>query len=314
MTFSLPRPQLSWLLSTLFLAVVICASIVVTLSRTSQVGGWQALVVRSGSMEPAISTGSVVLVQKQSEYGPNDVITFRDGGQLVTHRVVEKKVVNWQSQYATKGDANDAPDKEVVTYSDIAGKVSFSVPFLGYFFSFLQTPLGVTLFVVIPGTILLYEHVKRIRQAWSSHRAVVALVALAFWSVLPIHTTLAVYATTTQVQEMIFATTRWILPEATFARDVAELKIAIAQAGGVDRIEFEVHYDHQVEGETVEEHVTGDVGKEISQEDLDLPAITIGTCSAEVCIPHEEVENMEIKLRFMNGEENVHEITAPFDF
>ena len=38
----------------------------------------KAYIVQSGSMQPAIGVGSIVIVQKSDSYNPNDVITFKN--------------------------------------------------------------------------------------------------------------------------------------------------------------------------------------------------------------------------------------------
>ena len=70
-----------------------------------------AYVVLSGSMEPEIPTGSVVVVDgRKKEWNPGDVITYRRGNMVVTHRIVEKS----EEGYCTKGDANAEEDAGIV--------------------------------------------------------------------------------------------------------------------------------------------------------------------------------------------------------
>lgn len=70
-----------------------------------------AYVVLSGSMEPEIPTGSVVVVDgRKKEWNPGDVITYRRGNMVVTHRIVEKS----EEGYYTKGDANAEEDAGIV--------------------------------------------------------------------------------------------------------------------------------------------------------------------------------------------------------
>jgi len=84
-------------------------------------GNIKFLTVLSGSMEPAIKMGSVVLVkpaQEQADYKIGDVITFGEISKIktpTTHRIYEIKVQGSQPVYITKGDANNAPDIREIT-------------------------------------------------------------------------------------------------------------------------------------------------------------------------------------------------------
>lgn len=93
---------------------------------------YQVFVVQSGSMEPSIPTGSLVLIKPQPNYVQNDVVTFRDldSGGTVTHRIV--KINATSTQFQTKGDANSSFDKDLIFPEQILGKVTHQVPYLGY--------------------------------------------------------------------------------------------------------------------------------------------------------------------------------------
>lgn len=98
--------------------------------------GYRPLVVYSGSMSPAIRTGSVVVIKPvQPEYlNIGDVISFRlaEGGPLVAHRVQARQLVDGKWVFQTKGDANKFPDPQPFVVENVAGKVVLDVPWLGY--------------------------------------------------------------------------------------------------------------------------------------------------------------------------------------
>src|SRR3972149_10295523 len=84
----------------------------------------QVFVVSSGSMAPAIPTGSVVVVAPQTEYKFGDVITFYNSAskkETTTHRVVG----NPDGQYRTAGDANDSVDPGPIPAERVIGSVRF---------------------------------------------------------------------------------------------------------------------------------------------------------------------------------------------
>ena len=91
-----------------------------------------AYVVLSGSMEPEIPTGSVVVVDgRKKEWNPGDVITYRRGNMVVTHRIVEKS----EEGYCTKGDANAEEDAGIVLEKQVIGNVIAALPWRNTLFS-----------------------------------------------------------------------------------------------------------------------------------------------------------------------------------
>lgn len=119
-----------------------CTAILGLFLLSASLLGIRSYAVLSGSMEPAISTGSVVLVNTdRRDPVVGDVITYRLGKNLVTHRV--SRVLD--DAYETRGDANDLPDGETVTSEQIIGCVSTAIPYLGYVIFFLRSKKGMLL-------------------------------------------------------------------------------------------------------------------------------------------------------------------------
>lgn len=106
--------------------------------------GLQPLVVRSGSMEPAVPTGSMVLVRRvpASAIRVGDVVTVeRADHTRVTHRVVALTRSGPAAQLTLKGDANQDPDPAPVTVTS-AQRLVFSAGGVGRFIAWLATPAG----------------------------------------------------------------------------------------------------------------------------------------------------------------------------
>jgi signal peptidase len=123
------------------------------------------LAVQSGSMEPAIHTGSVVIVAPQNDYKIGEIITFGELGETkipITHRIHDIKIVNGESVFITKGDANDVPDKNETPRSEVKGKVLFSIPLLGYLINFIKKPLGFALVIIVPALWIVFGEIKKI--------------------------------------------------------------------------------------------------------------------------------------------------------
>ena len=120
----------------------------------------QVFAVYSGSMEPAIMTGSALLSVPSDFYLPGDVITFTHQGKTITHRIAEKSYENNSVTYKTKGDANEEADAFTISHESIQGKLAFSIPQLGYVFEYAKKPQGFILLVIVPATIIIYEELK----------------------------------------------------------------------------------------------------------------------------------------------------------
>ena len=133
-------------------------------------GNFKLKIVLSGSMEPIIKTGSIVVVKPlstssgQADYKIGDIITFQTAinKELITHRIYDIKVVGNEPRYITKGDANNAPDQREILQREIIGKLLFSIPYLGYVVDFAQKPLGFSLIVILPAIAIVSDEVKKI--------------------------------------------------------------------------------------------------------------------------------------------------------
>jgi len=122
-------------------------------------GNYKLYTVQSGSMEPVIKTGSVVVVKPEAKYKINEIVTFRDANSRVptTHRIVEIREYQDQISYTTKGDANKSFDLKPLSRGMILGKVLFSAPYVGYAVEFMKTKTGLLVMIVIAAFIIVNE-------------------------------------------------------------------------------------------------------------------------------------------------------------
>jgi len=93
------------------------------------------MVVMSGSMEPALRKGDLVVVSRRTKVEPEagKVIVYRASGErLVIHRVVGSRQVGEVIQIEARGDASKRVDCELVEYGRVVGEMVYRVPGLGY--------------------------------------------------------------------------------------------------------------------------------------------------------------------------------------
>ena len=163
-TKNTPLAPLKRGIQTLFTVVILAVVLLIIVSILPIPGNYRLLIVESGSMEPAIKTGSVVVVKPADSYQANDVITFEDGGKdrTTTHRVVDVEVISGQTQYITKGDANKTEDSSKVSDGKVVGKVLTSISYAGYILAMAKQPIGFFLLVIVPCAMIILEEVGKI--------------------------------------------------------------------------------------------------------------------------------------------------------
>jgi signal peptidase len=145
--------------------VVILLMTIVVITFIAPRFGWKVDAVMSGSMEPELKVGSVVITRPLDITSVNagDIITFRSplNGEFTTHRVIS--VENSPSLFfRTKGDANEDADPFIVGSQSVVGSVCFDVPYLGYVTQFIKSRLGLLLTLYLPGLIIVLMEVRNI--------------------------------------------------------------------------------------------------------------------------------------------------------
>lgn len=146
-------------MSVLILALAVLAGILIL----PRLLGYQSLAVLSGSMEPKMKTGSIVLAKETDveDIVIGDVITYRLSERtMVTHRVT--KVDKEKEEFTTKGDANNSEDVEPVPFRDVVGKVTCCIPMIGYLSIYAKTPLGIAAICGILAILILLVYLPEI--------------------------------------------------------------------------------------------------------------------------------------------------------
>jgi len=136
--------------------------------------GWRFDAVLTGSMEPDLSVGGVVLIKPVAPLDiiPGDIIAYHSGEDIVTHRVLEVVTGAGEPSFVTKGDANEDPDPSPVAATSVVGRVAFDVPYLGYLAAFVKTRLGLLLTILLPGLAIIGLELKSLWQVVLKKKAV----------------------------------------------------------------------------------------------------------------------------------------------
>ncbi|MEA2449817.1 MAG: signal peptidase [Thermoleophilaceae bacterium] len=120
--------------------------------------GMRSFTVLSGSMEPVLDVGDVVVAKPvvATDLRVGDVITFPDEErrELVTHRVRSIHLAGSRAAIETRGDANSASEHWSVAADGRVGRVAYHVPLVGYALVWTHGRLARLLLIVIPALAL----------------------------------------------------------------------------------------------------------------------------------------------------------------
>ena len=148
-----------------FVAAIALIAVLVVLSATALPWAPKVKVVKSGSMEPAIHVGSIVIIEPTKNFAVGDVITFGKDTKTqipTTHRIVGIEGEGDSRVFTTKGDANETEDPATTPIESVQGKVLFSVPYVGFLLAFARTKLGFFLLIGVPAIAVFVEEARAI--------------------------------------------------------------------------------------------------------------------------------------------------------
>lgn len=139
------------LVLTIMIAIVLVCNVYTIVARhiggqqQPDVFGWSTAVVISGSMSGSIEVNDMVIIHEQKSYAVGDVVTFKSGKSLVTHRIIGEE----EGGFITKGDVNNTRDIDTLSPERIVGRVVAVIPGIGKVIEFLRSPLGLTCIVLV---------------------------------------------------------------------------------------------------------------------------------------------------------------------
>jgi len=125
-------------------------------------------VVVSGSMEPTIKTGSIVLTKpvNPKEIKVGDIVAFTspsNSKDVILHRIFGIKSES-PLRFSTKGDNNNSPDAWDLMDVGILGKQVYAVPYIGHIAAFVRKPLGFGLIIVLPALLFIIFQILNIKK------------------------------------------------------------------------------------------------------------------------------------------------------
>lgn len=130
-------------------AIPILLVALVSLVLVAPYFGWRVDTVRSGSTEPGLKAGSLVVTRpvQAEDISVGDVITFRSpmSGEITSLRV---SAIEKGPSFRTEGITNGEAEGFVTPAQDVIGRVWFHVPFAGYVIQYLMTPICVLMLFV----------------------------------------------------------------------------------------------------------------------------------------------------------------------
>ncbi len=174
-----------FVLTTLRWTVLGVALGLVALLVGAKATGQETMTVMSGSMEPAIHTGDVVVAKPIAppDARVGDVITFQEPGgkgRLITHRVQSMRAQGRKVTFVTKGDANNSTERWRIPETGKLARVTNRVEKLGYLMAFLRDPQKRLWLISLPAVLLgVFELVRiwRPRPARAPEEAVPGEIA-----------------------------------------------------------------------------------------------------------------------------------------
>lgn len=162
---------------TFFLVVISGLTVLLALPLA---GKNKVLVVQSGSMNPTIPTGSIVIIApslnknsfispkegliKIPKYYQNDIVSYKQTKNFVTHRVIEVEKQEKGFLYLTKGDANKGADLTKVLENQISGKVILTIPFFGYLIGLAKSKYGIIALIFLPAAFVIVAEIINIAK------------------------------------------------------------------------------------------------------------------------------------------------------
>ena len=157
-------------------------------NEVPSIGGNAPLIVLTGSMDPTIKAGDLIVTKKvdAKDVKVGDVISFFDpegnGSSIVTHRVIGIEIDETSGEifFRTQGDNNDIADMTPVPERNLVGRWEGTRFWgLGYVVLFTQSTVGIIVIIaVIFVGIFVYMMIRKRIQDKETDSLIAELAAL----------------------------------------------------------------------------------------------------------------------------------------
>lgn len=137
--------------------IILLVQKIITPDKIASIFGYKAFVISSGSMEPTLNIGDIVIIKetKQEQISKGNIITFRKDGYNITHRINDIIEKDGEKYYQTKGDKNTTNDADLVKYEEIEGVYVFKIDKIGSIITYAQNTT--TIIIIICVIYLIYR-------------------------------------------------------------------------------------------------------------------------------------------------------------
>ena len=161
---------ISTVILVILIAVVVFLFIIRASGKTPSIFGYQIMRVTTGSMEPTLMVGDVIMVKETdpADIHKDDIISYESiqgelKGQIITHRVVEEPArVEATYFIQTQGDVEGAALDPRITDKQVKGKYLYKLEFLKGIYTFFLSPYGIITFVFVIVALFGYEIISLI--------------------------------------------------------------------------------------------------------------------------------------------------------
>ncbi len=146
--------------------VVLISQSIMRPGQTPSFFGIKTYVIISGSMEPNYNIGDIVIAQETNskDIKVGDVISFREGENVVTHRITRKITEGNNRFFKTRGDNNNTEDRWDVSLNSIEGKVIGKIPAIGKITLMLQDKVAILFVILVFYAYLVKSHKVKLRN------------------------------------------------------------------------------------------------------------------------------------------------------
>ena len=157
------------ILGTILLIVLIAVVILMFNARLSgeapSVFGYQIFRVSSGSMEPELMIGDVILVKQADveDIQKGDIVTYKGeegdfANKFITHKMIEDpQYVDGEYVFKSQGIVEGALPDPVWYEDQLLGEFVCKIPFIDSIYSFFLKPYGLMTFILVIVLLFGYE-------------------------------------------------------------------------------------------------------------------------------------------------------------